>query len=619
MAADQGRRAGARSRGDRRHRRPLPLSRLTSGSTDNPAELAEARAGDRALRRLARQLGRQHKVPGYAIVTLSLKPKAGRPATPPPSRWTRSPISPTATLRRDPGRHEQNLVLPHVAQRDLPALWRALDAIGVATPNVGLVTDIIACPGLDYCSLANARSIPMAQELTRRFADLDLARDRASSTSRFPAASTPAATTTSATSASSASRRTARSTTRSRSAAAPTRMPRSARCSARRCLTARSPTWSRRSSPPISSCASGPTSSSSTPSSASASSRSRSASMRSLRTGAVVEDRFVRLLDDAPVPDRRRYRDGGAVARRRASCCARRADRRALAEQPQSAELGAHLDRLALVALVFPKFRDGRAYSQARVLRERYGFAASCAPPARCCAISSCSCCAPASMPSRFKETTRSLSPPPSATTRCGTSRPATAVSPRCTGGCSCVIRRVPASEYCSASGFIGTGGAADAAAGEELDRALRNASRQVIATALRTVGRDRLALVSSFGIRSAALLLKGDGRCRSRDTRDLSRHRMAVRGNLGLSRALIATLGLHDVRSIKPLEGVDAQARIRNANCGLRDPDACCRIRKWNRWCARWRRSRHGSTGASFPGRTARRDPGRRGRRHPG
>ena len=72
--------------------------------------------------------------------------------------------------------HEQNLVLPHVAQRDLPELWRALDAIGVATPNVGLVSDIIACPGLDYCSLANARSIPVAEEITRRFRDLDLAR-----------------------------------------------------------------------------------------------------------------------------------------------------------------------------------------------------------------------------------------------------------------------------------------------------------------------------------------------------------------------------------------------------------------------------------------------------------
>jgi sulfite reductase (NADPH) hemoprotein beta-component len=71
--------------------------------------------------------------------------------------------------------HEQNLVLPHVAQRDLPALWRALDDIGLATPNVGLVSDIIACPGLDYCSLANARSIPVAEEITRRFRNLELA------------------------------------------------------------------------------------------------------------------------------------------------------------------------------------------------------------------------------------------------------------------------------------------------------------------------------------------------------------------------------------------------------------------------------------------------------------
>src|SRR6202049_4443917 len=71
--------------------------------------------------------------------------------------------------------HEQNLVLPHVAQRDLPALWRALDKVGLATPNIGLVSDIIACPGLDYCSLANARAIPVAEEITRRFKDLDLA------------------------------------------------------------------------------------------------------------------------------------------------------------------------------------------------------------------------------------------------------------------------------------------------------------------------------------------------------------------------------------------------------------------------------------------------------------
>ena len=113
---------------------------------------------------------------GYAIVTLSLKPVGG-----PPGDATADQMDAIADLadKYSFGEirvgHEQNLALPHVARRDLPALWRALDKIGVATPNVNLVSDIIACPGLDYCSLANARSIPIAQELTRRFANHDTA------------------------------------------------------------------------------------------------------------------------------------------------------------------------------------------------------------------------------------------------------------------------------------------------------------------------------------------------------------------------------------------------------------------------------------------------------------
>jgi sulfite reductase (NADPH) hemoprotein beta-component len=145
---------------------------------DNPPELARTRAADR---RFAAWLGNSvanHKVPGYAIVTLSLKPEGG-----PPGDATAAQMDTIADLadRYSFGEirvgHEQNLALPSVAQRDLPELWRALDKIGVATPNVGLVSDIIACPGLDYCSLANTRSIPVAQEITRRFRDLDLARD----------------------------------------------------------------------------------------------------------------------------------------------------------------------------------------------------------------------------------------------------------------------------------------------------------------------------------------------------------------------------------------------------------------------------------------------------------
>src|SRR5437763_3206536 len=144
--------------------------------TDNPPELAKVRASDRRFATWFGNSVTNHKAPGYAIVTLSLKPEGG-----PPGDATAEQMEAVADLadRYSFGEirvgHEQSLVLPHVAQRDLPALWRALDAIGVATPNVGLVSDLIACPGLDYCSIANARSIPVAQELTRRFDSLELA------------------------------------------------------------------------------------------------------------------------------------------------------------------------------------------------------------------------------------------------------------------------------------------------------------------------------------------------------------------------------------------------------------------------------------------------------------
>jgi len=145
---------------------------------DNPPELAEAKRADRGFDAWTANSVAKHKVPGYAIVTLSLKPEGGTPGD-----ITAEQMDAIADLadRYSFGEirvgHEQNLALPHVAQHDLPALWRALDAIGVATPNVNLITDIIACPGLDYCSLANARSIPIAQEITRRFRNLDLARN----------------------------------------------------------------------------------------------------------------------------------------------------------------------------------------------------------------------------------------------------------------------------------------------------------------------------------------------------------------------------------------------------------------------------------------------------------
>ncbi len=146
--------------------------------TDGPPSLAAVRKDSPQFATWMTNAVANHKQPGYAIVTLSLKPQGG-----PPGDATADQMDAIADLaeRYSFGEirvnHEQNLTLPHVAQRDLPALWHALDAIGVATPNVGLVSDIIACPGLDYCSLANTRSIPVAQEITRRFASLDTQRE----------------------------------------------------------------------------------------------------------------------------------------------------------------------------------------------------------------------------------------------------------------------------------------------------------------------------------------------------------------------------------------------------------------------------------------------------------
>ena len=119
-----------------------------------------------------------HKQPGHAVVTVSLKPVGGIPGD-----ASADQIDVMADLAEryshDELRvtHSQNIVLPHVAQADLPAVWRALVEAGLAEPNLDLISDIIACPGLDYCSLANARSIPLAQKIATRFADLGRQRD----------------------------------------------------------------------------------------------------------------------------------------------------------------------------------------------------------------------------------------------------------------------------------------------------------------------------------------------------------------------------------------------------------------------------------------------------------
>jgi sulfite reductase (NADPH) hemoprotein beta-component len=114
-----------------------------------------------------------HKVKGYVIANISLKPIGGAPGD-----ATSAQMKAIADLadRYSFGEirvtHEQNLVLAHVRKADAYALWTELDELQLGSANVGLISDIIACPGLDYCSLANARSIPVAQRIQRRFADI---------------------------------------------------------------------------------------------------------------------------------------------------------------------------------------------------------------------------------------------------------------------------------------------------------------------------------------------------------------------------------------------------------------------------------------------------------------
>ncbi|WP_010215825.1 nitrite/sulfite reductase [Sphingomonas sp. PAMC 26621] len=119
-----------------------------------------------------------HKQPGYAIVTISLKPTGGIPGDASADQIdVMADLAERFSFNELRVTHAQNIVLPHVAVSDLHDVWSALDAAGLAPANVDLISDIIACPGLDYCSLANARSIPVAQKIATRFADPERQRD----------------------------------------------------------------------------------------------------------------------------------------------------------------------------------------------------------------------------------------------------------------------------------------------------------------------------------------------------------------------------------------------------------------------------------------------------------
>jgi sulfite reductase (NADPH) hemoprotein beta-component len=162
------------------------LDRVTSFFTQPPYEkLSDDDAGftaqladNKAFARWVQRNVHAHKVPGYAAVTLSLK-KTGVP----PGDCTSEQMEIVANLadRYSFGElrvsHEQNLILADVKKADLLLLWEEAKRAGLATPNIGLLTDIVCCPGGDFCSLANAKSIPIAESIQRRFDDLDYLHD----------------------------------------------------------------------------------------------------------------------------------------------------------------------------------------------------------------------------------------------------------------------------------------------------------------------------------------------------------------------------------------------------------------------------------------------------------
>ncbi|NML14548.1 nitrite/sulfite reductase [Azohydromonas caseinilytica] len=149
---------------------------LPAGVRPAPSGFQPARHGDQqqAFSRWLERNVHAHKVSGYRAVTLSLK-RVGQA----PGDATSAQMEAAATMadRYSLGElrvtHDQNLLLPWVREADLYAVWQAAKGAGFASPNIGLLTDMIACPGGDFCALANARSIPIAEAITERFQDLD--------------------------------------------------------------------------------------------------------------------------------------------------------------------------------------------------------------------------------------------------------------------------------------------------------------------------------------------------------------------------------------------------------------------------------------------------------------
>ena len=147
---------------------------ITGDQAIDESVFDNAIASSKEFAQWARQNCEPHKLNGYHIATISLKRVGGVPGDA-SSEQMRTVADLAKRFGHDEIRvtHEQNLCLPHVRTDHLFEVWQTLDRVGLGSANVGLVTDIIACPGLDYCSLANARSIPIAQNIAERFSDID--------------------------------------------------------------------------------------------------------------------------------------------------------------------------------------------------------------------------------------------------------------------------------------------------------------------------------------------------------------------------------------------------------------------------------------------------------------
>jgi len=139
---------------------------------NDPAELTKALEDNRDFRLWAKNNVADHKADGYAIVNISLKPLELAPGdiTAEQMRAT-ADLADTYSFGELRTTHQQNLVLPHVKQADLFSLFQELEKVGLATANINLISDIICCPGMDFCALATARSIPISQAIAERFSD----------------------------------------------------------------------------------------------------------------------------------------------------------------------------------------------------------------------------------------------------------------------------------------------------------------------------------------------------------------------------------------------------------------------------------------------------------------